>query len=119
MNKELQNEYVKGLREEYSERKRDKVDELHDLDRSVKLPTEIFAFSFGIFGALVLGVGMCLAMRVIGSALSFALPLGVGIGCVGIGIAIANYFLYRKILKSRKRKYAAQILALSDELLND
>lgn len=29
-----------------------------------------------------------------------------------------NYFIYKAILKSRKRKYADQVMSLSDELLN-
>ncbi len=36
------------------------------LDRKAKMPAEIFAYTFGIFIALVFGTGMCLAMQVIG-----------------------------------------------------
>ena len=70
---------------------------------------------FGIVGALVLGVGMCLAMEVIGSMM----PLGIVIGVVGIAMVTANYFLYRAILRSRKKKYAKEIVSLSDELLKN
>lgn len=66
-------------------------------------------------GALVLGVGMCLAMEVIGSMM----PLGIVIGAVGIAMVTANYFLYRAILRSRKKKYAKEIVSLSDELLKN
>lgn len=56
---------------------------------------------------------MCLAMQVIGNMM----PLGIVIGVVGIAMVSANYFIYRAMLNARKRKYADEILALSDELL--
>jgi hypothetical protein len=93
---------------------RTKLDELKALDRKVKVPAEIFAYSFGTASSLVLGTGMCLAMKVIGDMMI----LGIGIGLVGIALVTANYFLYKKILKARKQKYAKKILQLSDALLN-
>lgn len=112
-----QQEYAELMREEYSEHRRDAIDELHELDAKVKRPANIFVYTSGIVGALVLGSGMCLAMGVIGAA-PYALPLGIVIGCIGLGWVAANYFIYRAILKSRKKKYAAQILSVSDKLLN-
>ena len=50
--------------------------------------------------------------------LRLSLALGIVIGVVGIGMVSVTYALYQKILKARKRKYSADILALSDELLN-
>ena len=58
---------------------------------------------------------MCLAMEVIGSMM----PLGIVIAVVGIAMVTANYFLYRAILRSRKKKYAKEIVSLSDELLKN
>ena len=118
MENEIEKEYVQNLREEYTEHKRDELDELRDLDRKVKLPALIFAYAFGIIGALVLGLGMCLAMKVIGASLPLSLPVGIAIGCVGIAMVAANYFFYRTILVARKKKYAPKILAATDELLN-
>ena len=91
------------------------LEQLKALDGAVRRPAAIFAYTFGILGALVLGVGMCLAMEVIGSLM----PLGIVVGVVGIAMVFANYFLYRRILNARKRKYAGKIIALSDELLAD
>lgn len=102
------------IRERYTEKRRTKLDELKELDRKVKRPAEIFAYCFGIAGALVLGTGMCLAMK----AAASWVPLGIVVGCVGIAMTVANYFIYKAIIKSGKRKYAKQILALSDELLH-
>ncbi len=109
---------VESIREEYVERKATKLDELQSLDRKVARPAEIFAYTFGSAGSLVLGTGMCLAMKQIGASLAYAMPLGIGIGLVGIAMVSATYFLYKKILTKRKKKYAPQILALTDELLN-
>ena len=105
---------VEKIRAQYTEQKKTKLDELKELDERVKRPAEIFAYTFGVVGALVLGTGMCLAMKVIGDMMA----LGIVIGVVGIGMVSVTYALYQKILKARKRKYSADILALSDELLN-
>jgi phosphate/sulfate permease len=98
------------LREEYTKKEKTGVDEAIKLDKKAKLPATIFTFSFGIVGALILGVGMCLAMKVIGDASTVAVVMGIIIGVVGIAIVAVNYPLYKKILKSRKEKYSAAIL---------
>lgn len=113
MNTINQEEYVNKIRRQYTEREVTKMDELRTLDRKVKRPAQIFAWVFGTAGALVLGTGMCLAMKVIGDLF----VLGIGVGVVGIAMVSANYFLYKAVLKSRRRRYAERVMALSDELL--
>lgn len=110
---------VEQIRDSYVEKGITKFDELKQLDRRVKLPAEIFAYVFGSLSSLVLGTGMCLAMKVIGAGLSFAMPLGIGVGLVGIALVSVNYPIYQKILKSRKKKYASRIMELSNSLLNN
>ncbi|MBQ8291915.1 MAG: dihydropteridine reductase [Clostridia bacterium] len=109
---------IRRIREQYTERTATKFEELKALDMQVKAPAEIFAYVFGGVGSLVLGTGMSLAMRIIGTSLAFGMPLGIVIGCVGLAMVSVNYSFYKGILKSRKAKYAKEILALSDELLN-
>lgn len=111
---------VENIAESYAPKtdEQNKFEELTALDAKVRRPAEIFAYTFGCAGALVLGVGMCLAMGVIGSSLSWAFTAGIVIGVVGISLVSLNYFIYKAILKRRKAKYAKRILALSDELLN-
>ena len=41
---------------------------------------------------------------------------GIVIGLVGMVMAIANYPIYKGILTGRLKKYAQQIIALSDRL---
>lgn len=65
---------------QYSKRKESKVIALRKLDRKEKWPTEIFAYTNGIIMSLVLGVGMCLSMKVIGDVFI----LGIVIGIMGI-----------------------------------
>lgn len=113
MNTINQEEYVNKIRRQYTEREVTKMDELRTLDRKVKRPAQIFAWVFGTAGALMLGTGMCLAMKVIGDLF----VLGIGVGVVGIAMVSVNYLLYKAVLKSRRRRYADRVMALSDELL--
>ena len=113
-----ENAIAEAIRGQYVVREKSKIDKLMELDRKVKTPAEIFAYSFGTVGALTLGAGMSLAMKVIGTSLTFAMPLGIAVGVVGLVIVGMNYSLYNKILKGRKEKYGNEILALSNEILN-
>lgn len=98
------------LREEYTKKEKTGVDEALKLDKKAKLPVTIFTFSFGIIKALILGVGMCLAMKVIGDGSIASMVIGIIIGVVGIAIVGSNYPIYTKMLRSRKEKYSAAIL---------
>lgn len=107
--------YIQSIKEEYTEHTPDDMDKLIALDKKARLPAIVFAYSFGIIGSLVLGIGMCLAMKIIGDLM----PLGIVVGVVGIAMVSANYFIYKAILKSRKKKFADEILALSDKIVNE
>jgi hypothetical protein len=87
---------------------------LKELDKKVKRPAQIFAYVYGSLSSLVLGAGMCLAMKIIGNSMA----LGIGIGLVGIALTLTTYPLFKAILKKRKSKYAPKIFKLSDSLLN-
>ena len=115
MLQEKEKSYAEDLMREYSPEKKTDLDTLRALDRKVKQPAQIVAYTLGIIGALILGVGMCLAMKVIGELR----PLGIVIGVVGIAIVVANYFIYKAILKKRSEKYSDEIVRLSNKILND
>lgn len=115
MNQINEQEIIEQIRASYQKQQPSRVEKLKKLDNRVRRPAEIFAYVFGILGALVLGLGMCLAMKVIGNLM----PLGIAIGSVGIAMISVNYLIYTKIKESRKKKYSAQIIALSSALLND
>lgn len=116
----MQNNEIKTIEEikkRYTERETSKLDRLKALDQKVRRPAKIFAYVFGAIGSLILGTGMCLAMKTIFANRSWAMPVGIAIGVVGIAMVSVNYALYKKILSSRKKKYANEVLTLSDELL--
>ena len=84
-----------------------------------KKPANVFAFTFGITSSLVLGVGMCLSMGVIGANTPLMMGVGIVIGCLGIAGVSVNYPLYKKILTNSKNKYAADIIQLANEIANE
>lgn len=110
---------VKKIRESYVEKEVTQLDKLKKMDKKVKLPVKIFSCVQGSIFSLVLGVGMCLAMKVVGENLSFAMPLGIGVGLLGIFLLCINYPIYKRVMKKRKDKYAKQIFEISNSLLNE
>ena len=111
--------YAEAIVNEYSPKNTSKVVALKKLDRAVKLPAYIFAYSFGIAAALLMGVGMCLCMRVLGDGSTVYMALGVAAGVLGIAGACADYPLYKKLLQGRREKYAADIVRLAGEIAGE
>lgn len=109
------NTIAKKIRDQYVQREETKLDQLRALDSKVKKPALILAYVLGTVASLILGTGMCLAMEVLGTGLMIP---GIVIGVVGIALAVANYFIYNKVLESRRAKYADEIIALSDTILS-
>lgn len=105
---------IEEIRSRYERKERSKFDELKALDKSVRRPADVFAYIFGGVGALVLGTGMCMAMKILGNFMA----LGIVIGIAGIAMLSSTYFLHKKILKARRNKYSKQIFELSDSLLH-
>ena len=80
---------------------------------------QIFAYTFGIIGALILGTGMCFAMGVIGDESITSMIIGIAVGLVGIfGVSI-NYFIYKKLLEKGKMKYGSDIVQLAKEITEE
>lgn len=106
--------YAEHIANEYSAKKESKVIALKKLDRKAKLPADIFVYTNGIIMSLILGLGMCLSMNVIGNG-NF-MVLGIVIGILGIIGVSTNYFSYKKILTNSKAKYAQDIIRLANEI---
>ena len=89
------------------------------MNKEVRRPANVFAYTFGTVAALIMGTGMSLVMTEIGNRFGeqVGLPAGIAIGVIGLLMAIANYPIYKRILAKRQKQYADQIVALSDELL--
>ena len=110
---------VQKIRTQYTEKAHTQLDELKALDRKVSRPANVFAYVFGSVSAIIMGSGMSLVMTDIGSMIGIENPMipGILIGITGMVMAIVNYPIYKKMLNSRRRKYADQILELSEKLL--
>lgn len=108
--------YAEQLANEYAPKETSKVTALRKLDAKAKRPATVVAYTVGIVSALVLGVGMCLAMKVIGSGSAAAMALGIAVGTLGIAGASVNYPVYRKLLAHGKKKYAFEIVKLAKEI---
>ncbi|MBQ8302853.1 MAG: dihydropteridine reductase [Clostridia bacterium] len=107
---------VENIRKGYEEKKTTKLEELKALDKKTKRPAKVFAYTFGTMGALILGSGMCLAMP---EVIEGYMPLGIGVGIIGIIMVSVNYWVYSALLKSRRRKASAEIFRLSGEILGN
>ncbi|MCQ2422638.1 MAG: dihydropteridine reductase [Lachnospiraceae bacterium] len=108
--------YAEAIANEYSVKETSKVKALKRLDRKAKSTANIFGYTFGVVMALVLGVGMCLSMNVIGGGSQLIFIAGIIIGIVGIiGVSI-NYPIYKRLLENGKKKYAADIIMLAKEI---
>ena len=106
---------AESIAKEYAPRDNSKIVALKKLDNRAKLPAIIFAYSFGIISSLVVGIGMCLAMQVLGSGMA-SMVMGVIIGIIGfIGCGV-NYPIYKKKLEEGKAKYAYEIVELARQI---
>lgn len=119
MNNNDQEYLVRKIRTQYTEKEYTQLDALKALDRKVKRPAQRFACTFGTLAALVMGTGMSLIMTDINQVIGMARPMvpGILIGIGGLAMGILNYPIYKALLGSRRRKYAGDILALSDRIL--
>lgn len=110
---------VRKIRTQYTEKQHTELDTLKELDAKVKRPANIFAYTYGSAGAIIMGAGMSLVMTDIGAIIGLTSPLvpGIVVGVVGMALALSTYSIYKKILNARKKKYAPQILDLSEKLI--
>lgn len=108
--------YAEAIANEYAPKDTSKVVALRKLDRKAKRKANIFAYTFGMIMALVLGTGMCISMNVIGDGSTFMMIAGIVIGMIGmIGVGV-NYPIYKKLLDSGKQKYSFEIMQLAKEI---
>ena len=109
---------VEKIRSQYTQQENTDLDALKALDARVKNPANVFGYVYGSIGAIVMGGGMSLVMTDIGTILGMTETLipGIAVGVVGMVMALTTYPIYKKILNSRKKKYAARIMELSDRI---
>ena len=119
MNRNDKEFIVQKIRTQYTEKQTSELDALRALDKKVKTPANVFAYTFGSVSAIVMGSGMSLVMTEIGAMIGLTSTMipGVVIGSVGLLMALITYPIYKKILTSRKKKYADEIIKLSENIL--
>ena len=110
---------VQKIRTQYTEKQHTELDALKALDTKVKRPANIFAYIYGSVSAIIMGAGMSLVMTEIGAIIGLASAMvpGIVIGVAGMGMALSTYPIYKKMLDGRKKKYAPEILKLSEKIM--
>ena len=108
--------YAETIAGEYAPKDASKVVALKKLDRKAKSRANIFAYTFGVSMTLVLGLGMCLSMQVVGPGGAVFTVLGILLGLLGIAGVGLNYPIYKKLLLADKEKYAFEIIQLAREI---
>lgn len=122
MNKNDKEFMAQKIRTQYMEKQPSELDELRALDAKVKRPANVFAYVFGSISAIVMGAGMSLVMTPIAEQIGLTFEPtvpGIVIGVVGMLLAIVNYPIYKGILNSRKKKFSAKILELSNKIMGE
>ena len=120
MNKNDQQFMAQKIRTQYMKKTPSELDALRELDSKVKRPANVFAYTYGSISAIIMGAGMSLVMTDIGATIGIASAMipGIVIGVVGLGMTLLTYPMYKGILNSRKKKYGAEILKISDKITN-
>ena len=109
---------IEKIRQKYTTPTESKLDQLRRLDRSASQKAQAQALTLGILGALILGTGMSLIMTPLGKSFgSLLLPVGIGVGLLGMLLVALAYPIYNRILQKERKKIAPEILRLSQELL--
>lgn len=109
------NKEVQEIRKRYLPRTESKLDELRRLDRQVQAAGQLPALTLGIVGCLVFGLGLCMAMQVLGGGV----VLGVLIGMIGMVGMLFAFPVYRSSFNKKKAEFSPRILELAAELSNE
>lgn len=107
-----ENQEVLRIRKKYLPHEESKIEELKRLDNLVQSAGITESLMIGVCGCLLFGLGMCLAMKIIGHAVW----LGVLLGLIGMVVMLMAYPIYRRSFIRAKAKYTPRILELSAEL---
>ncbi len=106
------NQEVLNIRKKYLPKEETKLEELKRLDHLVQNSGVTESLCAGIGGCLIFGLGLCLAMEVIGQMIWLGVILGL-VGAVGM---LAAFPVYRKFFNKAKTQYTPRILELAAEL---
>ncbi len=91
----------------------DAMERLRKLDARVRRTASAAAWVMGVAGTLLFGAGLAMVLE------GGLLAAGSAVACAGAVPVAAAYPVYGAVLRRGKKKYGAQILALSDEVLKE
>ena len=106
------NQEVLNIRKKYLPREETKLEELKRLDSLVQNSGVTESLCAGMVGCLIFGLGLCLAMEVIGQMIWLGVILGF-VGAVGMLVAFP---VYRRFFNKAKAQHTPRILELAAEL---
>lgn len=109
------NKEVLEIRNRYLPKEESKLEKLKKLDRKVQLSGTIEGLIIGILSFLLFGLGVCLAIKVIGSSVLAGAVFGI-IGAVGM--ILAYPICHHSHCKTKKR-LTPEILELANELTGE
>ena len=107
-----ENQEVLNIRKKYLPQEESKLDKLKRLDHLVQNSGVTESLCVGMVGCLIFGLGLCLAMEVIGHMIWLGVILGLT-GAVGM---LAAFPVYRKFFNKAKAQHTPRILELAAEL---
>ena len=114
----VENKEIQEIRKRYLPQSESKLEELKRLDMKVQNSGMVESLCSGIGGCLVFGLGMCLAMQVIGTGIGMMI-LGILIGLIGMAGLLVAYPVFRAKQKMAKEKFSPRILELTEELYQE
>ena len=103
---------AENIRRQYVSHEENKMEQLQKMDSKTKLPGRVAGTILGVTGALAMGAGMSLVM------VSNKIKKGLAVSIPGMVVALSAYPVYALVTDRRKKKYAPEIMSMSDELIN-
>lgn len=115
---EAERKTTEEIRRRYQPRKHTETSfaRLQKLDQKVRSIPMMIGLTLGIIGTLIFGGGMAIVLE---KLCAHYLLVGVALSAVGLLPISFAYPAYCKAAKKCKDKYGAEILKLSDEILNE
>ena len=113
---ETERKEIESIRRQYEDRKdtpESKLERLRKLDSFVKNSATCLSLILGVVGLLTFGLGLTMILE------WAKYVWGVIVAIVGLVPLCAAYPVYLFVLKRNKKKYSAEILQLSEELLKE
>lgn len=114
----VENKEIQEIRKRYLPQSESKLEELKRLDMQVQNAGMVESLCIGIISSLVFGLGMCLAMQIIGNGIGM-MVLGIVIGIIGMAGILVAYPVCRRKQRKAKENLSPRILELTEELYQE